>query len=117
MIESTLLGVIAGMMGQVILPEGTNLSAGVVPGFLVGIVGGIVLVFAHLATDARSAPSAGVGWRVLVWTTAFAAAAFLVTTLWTSNPQVPGSERVILCIGVAIVYGFLSYRALTPKRQ
>ncbi|MBG6191737.1 putative membrane protein YeaQ/YmgE (transglycosylase-associated protein family) [Arthrobacter sp. CAN_A212] len=117
MIESALLGVIAGMMGQVLLPEGTMLSSGVVPGLMVGIVGGIVVAFVRLRTDTRSNPSAGGRRRVLGWTTASAATAFWVMTLWTSNPQIAWSGRVLLGSGVAIGYGFLTYRALTPKRQ
>ncbi|MBG6192442.1 putative membrane protein YeaQ/YmgE (transglycosylase-associated protein family) [Arthrobacter sp. CAN_A212] len=117
MIESVLLGVIAGMMGQVLLPEGTLLSSGVVPGIMLGIVGGTVLAFAHLRTDSRHNPYSGGKYRVLVWTTVSAAAAFWVTALWTSNPQIAWSGRVLLCSGVAIAYGFLTYRALSPKRQ
>ncbi|MBG6182043.1 putative membrane protein YeaQ/YmgE (transglycosylase-associated protein family) [Arthrobacter sp. CAN_A1] len=112
MIESVLLGVIAGMMGQVLLPEGTMLSSGVVPGLMVGIVGGIVLAFVRLRTDTRSNPSVRGRRRVLGWTTASAAAAFWVMTLWTSNPQIAWSGRVLLCSGVAIIYGFLTHRAL-----
>ncbi|MCZ2807039.1 hypothetical protein O2W18_18180 [Modestobacter sp. VKM Ac-2983] len=118
-VESTLLGTLAGATAQLLLPGASvdNLVNGVVPGFALGLVAGVLLAGVTHHVDGKRSDLRGHAAPSFPLVAGACVLSFFAMAAATSNPQISWPGRIVFCAEVATASGWVTYRALRSQEH